>query len=248
VTHRRAFTLIELLVVISIIALLIALLLPALNAARATARTAVCLSNQRQAAVGVHTYASDFTGTLPPGGIGDSGSTERMIRIMGDYMFPDLSPRRDLGWGDPKQWPYQSPLHCPEYLEDLRTTDKSEKRNTWAFIDSDNGPFAWTYNGGYINGIGRIRSWADYAAAGGFRRLANHSVPGTGMLIDATTWRMPRGFLRPSGTGYQHARLGHPEQTLNAVYMDGHAERHSRAWVIELNTDNAAWSRFATGG
>jgi prepilin-type N-terminal cleavage/methylation domain-containing protein/prepilin-type processing-associated H-X9-DG protein len=62
---RRAFTLIELLVVISIIALLIAILLPALGKARDTARDAACLSNQRQNAIGLYTYAVDHKNELP---------------------------------------------------------------------------------------------------------------------------------------------------------------------------------------
>ncbi len=56
---RPGFTLIELLVVISIIALLIAILLPALSAARATARTIQCSSNQRQMLIAGATYQAD---------------------------------------------------------------------------------------------------------------------------------------------------------------------------------------------
>lgn len=63
---HRGFTLIELLVVIAIIALLIGILLPALGKARSTARSAVCLTNQRQIAVAMMTYATDFQGKLPP--------------------------------------------------------------------------------------------------------------------------------------------------------------------------------------
>ncbi len=59
--HRptRAFTLVELLVVIAIVALLIAVLLPALAGARTTARTALCLSNQRQLVTAWTGYALD---------------------------------------------------------------------------------------------------------------------------------------------------------------------------------------------
>ncbi|BAM03131.1 DUF1559 family PulG-like putative transporter [Phycisphaera mikurensis] len=68
------FTLIELLVVISIIALLIGILLPALGAARASARSALCKSNLRQQGIGFNAYAADFKDFLPVGSYGVPGT------------------------------------------------------------------------------------------------------------------------------------------------------------------------------
>ncbi len=60
--RKNGFTLIELLVVVAIIAVLVAILLPALNRARESARTLICMNNLRTLSMSVRYYLDDNNG------------------------------------------------------------------------------------------------------------------------------------------------------------------------------------------
>lgn len=62
---RGAFTLVELLVVIAIIGVLVALLLPAVQSARASARSASCKSQMRQIGLATQQFCDSHHGELP---------------------------------------------------------------------------------------------------------------------------------------------------------------------------------------
>ena len=141
---RLAFTLIELLVVISIIALLIGILLPALGAARETARTAVCLSNNRQMSIAYTSYATD--------------NSDYSVSMVGQNEF-DNSPSRMLPQDGRLWWTVHFVMGgylangqsfvCPSMggehpiLEAESDTDVNRRNRKWARSD-------YGYNYGFL--------------------------------------------------------------------------------------------------
>ena len=62
---KKKFTLIELLVVVAIIGILASMLLPSLSKARKAAQGSLCISNQKQIAIGMFSYVDTYDGMLP---------------------------------------------------------------------------------------------------------------------------------------------------------------------------------------
>ena len=101
---RAGFTLIELLVVIAIIAVVMGLLLPALQSARSSARTARCLSHQRQWATALQAMLIDERQRLPePGSYFGAGTDNAEAWFNALPPYADHRPYREVFPGSPVQ-------------------------------------------------------------------------------------------------------------------------------------------------
>lgn len=133
--HRRSagFTLVELLVVIAIIGVLVALLVPAVNMARATARTTACLNNMSQIAKGMVDYETNhqrLMGYVEPvkavGGNAGIGYVEWVPPSSGPQYVNSIS--RVISGGNQKQAKLRSRISWAAHL--LPSVDRNDLWDT----------------------------------------------------------------------------------------------------------------------
>ena len=115
----NAFTLIELLVVIAIIAILAAMLLPALKAAKDSAKTILCTSNEKQVGFALLSYVNDWNGKLP--GFNSNVWGESPSRTWPEVMFDNLTPATYYS-GTTCMFKNNSILMCPAMTYNTRFT------------------------------------------------------------------------------------------------------------------------------
>lgn len=126
---RRAFTLIELLVVIAIVAILAALLFPVFAQAKASAKSAQCLSNMRQLGAAHLMYANDSDDTY----VGDEVKSNGGVRYWADLLEPythsesiAACPTAEVAYDEDQAWSYSFALN------DVREKDGDHVGAAWA--------------------------------------------------------------------------------------------------------------------
>lgn len=149
--RRSGLTLIELLVVIAIISLLISTLLPALSAARANARAAVCLSNLRVLGQGVSIYVNTNRDVLPPGRLPKIDQCNTYADILGGRKYrPTFVAMMSTAVNAP---PFDDPAACATNID---AAGEAGDRQNYAYgvyvcpsvsdwTDERNGAYGYNY-------------------------------------------------------------------------------------------------------
>lgn len=207
--RQTPFTLIELLVVIAIIAILAAMLLPVLSKAREQARSASCLSNQRQLSLAFLLYASDYDDYLPcldnmkGSGVNSYGAT------VGAKNWLDEVVRQYLGSAAAASSSPSKVLFCPD--------------------EPDHADIATNYGLNYL-----IAS----AGQGALKTTSFEAPAATAMLVENTGHLCYYCYvLNPEGRHITGASYGLNRAALfrhkdgkvcNVSFLDGHAEGLTR--------------------
>ena len=251
-----AFTLVELLVVIGIVGLLLAVLLPAASAARTEARAVACLSNVRQAAVGVLAYAGCSGNRLPP----NVGSP-----APGQWWYDDARVGPYLGTDGP-DGTNRRLLACPADED----AGLSYAMNVWASGRIDGYMSSAVPRRGVLWRVGHrdaerlilvTEAWSTRSPAGGLWYAAGAvgyagltpgqrfgAGGGVGGLVNTKRYGLANSELpfHRHRAGYRAAGRLDPVGRVAIAYADGHAALRSHADLADpatgLSTLDSLWS------
>lgn len=210
--HGR-FTLVELLVVMEIIAILTTILLPALSSARRMAKGIACVSNLKQLATAMASYAGDSDGFLLTTNSYSSAATYGWKFYLAPYLMNNFN-------GADGPWAYTGVFRCPEW--------------SYPTLNSYYGGYAWCYFlGGNISDTTRPRRRVD--------RL--QSLSKTILLGDCVTnpnsdpdYKCAE-TMAPGWSSMWFLTTPKHRQGFNNLWADMHADWQPRAFLLQGQAD-----------
>ena len=251
---KNRFTLLELLIVLSVIAVLVSLLLPALGKARATGRSAACLSNQKSLSLAQTSYSVDNGEWLLPAALtASSGSNAQLHEFWGGMlagyqsdgsitspygalMKKSAAPKRILGTN---QYYFTGALVCPEQT-----------------LEFAYGAFRYSH---YGRGVCGGANTSGSNSSGGYAYMFGKTSVLTRPAEAVFTLDFPLKttfYDRLLISMVEHNSLGimtgfHHNQRSNVSFFDGHCESVSRSAMehrgLQYNSAAANYGFFLRG-
>ena len=198
---NKRFTLIELLVVISIIGILLSLLLPSLRNSRDVAKTALCLSNQKQVITSLFHYSSISNQKIPPAG-------DDFINLLGSKDF--LNATQSTPFKNNLNLEVNNsgnPFFCGAGITDRISTHT--KSFQWTWIDQSEILRPWrSATSSFLKTTGGYDTW--------FTAVGNH----LGVNKGSTGWKYSNWIVK-DGNDRWPSLLNYMEPSKAAAIHDG---------------------------
>ena len=223
-TGRRSFTLIELLITIAIIAILAGMLLPALNKARAKAKSITCINNFKQCGFALQFYADLHNSLLPQ----QVKLSDKLPGWSAALAFDNLIARQYYKgvWVNVEKY-----TQCPEAIRPVLPITDS---NCNEFLNRTYGIFMLVCaNGNYAEDIGSVwyrtdNDWTSFFNTKRIKTPSNTMILGdtcnssaefaSGDNFNKNCWGWS---MEAENVGF--IKAWHSPTAVNTLFSDGHA-------------------------